>query len=200
MAGAWPLRRGAALPRALRSPQLQAIRRHRDRLELRGLDLGDLPTDGEVFERFNLSNVFEYLSPEATTALLGRLHRQAAAGARLVAWNRVADRDTRLAPGGTWVPEDRRAAALHRQDRVFFYRRLVLAAVPAPPPLRFTGLQQVPVDGPPGLWTADERWVHSDGAAASIWWQHTPSLAGERVGTIGGLEAEDPAAAAAVLR
>jgi len=195
---------GAVLPRALRPAQQQAIRRHRERLEVCCEDLVDHlapdPHGAGAIERFNLSNVFEYLSPEATTALLGRLHRHAAAGARLVAWNRVADRDGRLAPGGTWRAEDQRAAALHRRDRVFFYRRLVLAAVPAPPPPSSVGLRPVPVEDPAGLWPADERWSHDGGAAVSIWWQHTPPLAGERVGTIGGLQASDPAAAVAVLR
>lgn len=195
---------GAVLPRALRPGSQQAIRRHRERLELRCGDLVDLlapePEGAGAIERFNLSNVFEYLSPEATTALLGRLHRHAAAGARLVAWNRVADRDGRLAPAGTWRAEDQRAAALHRQDRVFFYRRLVLAMVPAPPLPSADGLRQRPVDERSGLWPADELWGLGDRAQAAIWWRQTPSLAGERVGCIGGLQASDPAAAVAVLR
>ncbi len=193
---------GTVLPRALRPAQQQAIRRHRERL---AVEVGDLvdhlapePQTGMAIERFNLSNVFEYLSPEATTAVLGRLHRHAAAGARLVAWNRVADRDAGLAPAGTWRPETVRAAALHRRDRVFFYRRLVLAAVPAPAVAADQPVR-VPVDRV-GLGPADERWQLGERAQASIWWRQTPPLAGERVGTIGALQATDPAAAAAVLR
>ena len=193
---------GNVLPRALRPAQQQAIRCHRERLAVEAVDLVDHlapePADGVAIERFNLSNVFEYLAPEATTALFGRLHRHAAAGARLVAWNRVADRDAGLAPAGTWRPQAARAAALHRRDRVFFYRRLVLAQVPAPAVAGHQP-QPVPVD-PSGLWPADERWQLADRAQASIWWRQTPPHAGERIGCIGALRATDPAAAAAVLQ
>lgn len=193
---------GPALPRALRPAQQQAIRRHRERLAVALADLGDHlapgPAAGLAIERFNLSNVFEYLSTEATTALFGRLHHHAAPGARLVAWNRVADREADLAPAGTWRPEALRAGALHRRDRVFFYRRLVLAAAPAPAVITDQPVR-VPADPSP-LGSADERWQLGERAQAAIWWRQTPSLAGERVGTIGALQASDAAAAALVLR
>lgn len=122
-------RYGPCLPRALRPESQERIRRHLGRLELRPLALEDwlLEAPAIRFHRFNLSNVFEYASPQATTALLAHLHRRAAPGARLLCWNRLADRDTRLAPPRTWAPSGDLEEALHRSDRVFFYRRLVLA-------------------------------------------------------------------------
>jgi S-adenosylmethionine-diacylglycerol 3-amino-3-carboxypropyl transferase len=122
-------RYGSCLPRALRPESQERIRRHLGRLELRPVSLEDWLAEASAgpFDRFNLSNVFEYASPQATTALLGGLHGRAAPGARLLCWNRLAERDTRLAPAGTWAPSAELEEALHRRDRVFFYRRLVLA-------------------------------------------------------------------------
>lgn len=122
-------RYGSCLPRGLRPESQEGIRRHLARLELRPLALEEwlIERPAARFDRFNLSNVFEYASSQATTALLAQLHRRAAPGARLLCWNRLAERDTRLAPVGTWAPRGDLEEALHRRDRVFFYRRLVLA-------------------------------------------------------------------------
>ncbi|MEB3256432.1 MAG: DUF3419 family protein [Synechococcaceae cyanobacterium] len=122
-------RYGAELPRALRPEQLARIRPHLGRLELRAVSLETwlAAADEPPVQRFNLSNVFEAQSPQATTALLGGLHRRAAAGARLVCWNRLAERDAALAPPRTWTACRRREQELHGRDRVFFYRRLVVA-------------------------------------------------------------------------
>ncbi|MFM7266240.1 MAG: DUF3419 family protein [Cyanobium sp.] len=129
-------RYGTCLPRALRPESQEQIRRHLGRLELRPLALEDwlAETPPARFDRFNLSNVFEYSSPQATTLLLARLQQRAAPGARLLCWNRLAERDTRLAPPCTWAPVGELQEDLHRRDRVFFYRRLVLAdAIMGPP-------------------------------------------------------------------
>ncbi|MFM7549706.1 MAG: DUF3419 family protein [Cyanobacteriota bacterium] len=124
-------RYGPRLPRALQPGQLERIRRHLPRLELVPLSLESWLSAGAgrqvPIDRFNLSNVFEYLSPQAATALLAALHRCAAPGARLVCWNRLAERDETLAPADTWAGCPASAEELHGRDRVFFYRRLVLA-------------------------------------------------------------------------
>jgi S-adenosylmethionine-diacylglycerol 3-amino-3-carboxypropyl transferase len=196
------------LPRALHPEQVARVRRHLDRIELHAVSLVDYleqqPGAGWI-ERFNLSNVFDYQSPAATTALLARLHRHAASGARLVGWNRLADRDGRLAPAGTWSFDREQAEALHRRDRVFFYKRLLVAEALGPastPDNPAPRLRQIAPS--PGLWPANECWQLQGGgrerARAAIWWQHTPPLQGERVGAIGELSAIDAAAAHQVLR
>jgi S-adenosylmethionine-diacylglycerol 3-amino-3-carboxypropyl transferase len=197
------------LPRALDPERVAHIRRHLERIELHPLSLADYlerqgPGAGWI-ERFNLSNVFDYQSPEATSALLARLHRHAASGARLVGWNRLADRDGRLAPAGTWSFDRERAEALHRRDRVFFYKRLLVAEALGSPSSRDAPPPRLRrIAPPPGLWPADECWRLESGgrerARAAIWWQHTPPLPGERVGAIGSLSASDAAAAQLLLR
>lgn len=122
-------RYGHCLPRALRPERQERIRSHLSRLELRPLSLEAWLAEAPAtpFDRFNLSNIFEYVSPQATTALLAQLHGRAAPGGRLLCWNRLAERDTRLAPPRTWAARGERQEDLHGRDRVFFYRQLVLA-------------------------------------------------------------------------
>lgn len=137
-----------ALPLALQPQNFERIRSRLERLSWRLLSLEDwldpaatgrhgignsTPIDG-----FNLSNVLEYVDAPAAGILLDRLHRRARPGARLVLWNRLAERDTGLASAGCWSSLDGVAGALQQRDQLPFYRRLVVAealpAVDAPEP------------------------------------------------------------------
>lgn len=128
----WILRgtHGDALPFALRAENFDAIRNNLDRLEWRlgaledVLDeLGDGAVDG-----FNLSDIFEYMGPEACASLLERLARAGKRGARLAYWNMLAPRCRpeglahRLRP----VPDGSRLLA---QDKAWFYSAFVLEEV-----------------------------------------------------------------------
>ncbi|QPN66667.1 DUF3419 family protein [Synechococcus sp. CBW1006] len=121
---------GAHLPRALRPEVVPLVRRNLAALRLQTTSLEAYLASthpSERFDRFNLSNLFDYQSPLATAELLGALRRRSAPGGRLVCWNRHADRDCRLAPPASWQDQADLAAELHRRDRVFFYKRLVVA-------------------------------------------------------------------------
>lgn len=130
-------RYGDALPLALRPESFSVIRSRLDQLSWRLLSLEEwLDThepcqdggdNGTRIDGFNLSNVLEYVEAPVAGMLLDRLHRRATPGARLVLWNRLAERDTSLALAGRWRALDGLAAALHHRDRVPFYRRLVVA-------------------------------------------------------------------------
>jgi len=131
---------GTVLPCALRPENFALIRARLDRLQPLTLDLqtwlaagpgSGSESGGPSIDRFNLSNVFEYLSPQATEQLLQQLHARAGADARLVCWNRLAERGPQRSPLAGWRPLIASAAALHERDRVFFYRRLVLAEATA---------------------------------------------------------------------
>lgn len=88
----------------------------------------------------NLSNVLEYVEAPRAGALLDALHRRVAPGARLLLWNRLADRSVALAGEGRWRSLDPLALELARRNAVPFYRRLVIAesmAAPVATPARF---------------------------------------------------------------
>jgi len=122
---------GEALPLAWRPAAYDLIRSRLDRLEIRPGSLEAFVSTGERAHGFNLSDIFEYMSPEVFEQVYGRLLGAAAPGARLVYWNmmaprrvpaRYADRVTRLV-----ALEDR----LKAQDMAFFYSDFVVEEVNA---------------------------------------------------------------------
>lgn len=121
----------SALPLALRPEHFDAIRGHLDRLEWRLCSVEDaLPVFGRnAVSRFNLSDIFEYMSPENYERLLERLLAVARPGARLAYWNMLAPRrrPERLAP--VLAPRQRFADELFAQDKAFFYSAFVLEEV-----------------------------------------------------------------------
>jgi S-adenosylmethionine-diacylglycerol 3-amino-3-carboxypropyl transferase len=120
-----------ALPHALRAENFEAIRAHLDRLEWHCVPVEELTADrvGASIDRANLSDVLEYLSPDHTRALLGRVADLARPGARLAYWNMMVPRR-----GGDCLPRRLRAlpelaARLFAEDKAFFYRAFVVEEV-----------------------------------------------------------------------
>lgn len=111
---------GEALPRYLRAEHFDAVRDRLDRITLRHGSLADvLAEERGAFDAFNLSDVFEYLSPAASDSLFGLVAEAARPGARIAYWNLLAER---RAPGGAGLrPLDALSARLHREDKAPFY-------------------------------------------------------------------------------
>jgi S-adenosylmethionine-diacylglycerol 3-amino-3-carboxypropyl transferase len=86
-------------------------------------------------QRFNLSDVFEYLSPHDTQRLYAALAAAGQSGARLACWNmqvlRSGDGLTAETPEGTRqiqaLPD--LAARCYAQDRVPFYSRFMVETI-----------------------------------------------------------------------
>jgi len=122
---------GVALPLALRPESFDPIRDGIDRLEWHCVSLEDYldaAPEGS-FDRFNLSDVFEYVSPEASSSLLERLARAARPGGRLAYWNMLVPRSRPPELAERLRPQERLAADLHLRDKAFFYSRFVLEEV-----------------------------------------------------------------------
>ena len=75
---------------------------------------------------FNLSDVFEYLSPASSENLLARLCERAAPGARLVYWNMLAPRRRPASLADHLQSLEKFARELHARDQAFFYSALVV--------------------------------------------------------------------------
>lgn len=120
-----------ALPHALRAEHFDAIRENLDRLDVRctaieALDPGSL---GAPLSAANLSDIFEYLSPENSRALFGRIADLARPGARLAYWNMIVPRH-----GAEYLPERLRprpelSRRLFAEDKAFFYSDFVVEDV-----------------------------------------------------------------------
>ncbi|MFP3942565.1 MAG: DUF3419 family protein [Alphaproteobacteria bacterium] len=124
---------GDTLPVALRAEHFETIRDRLDRLELRRSSLNGearrLHSLGERIDRFNLSDVFEYMSLEESNDLLSALAGIGASGGRLLYWNMMVPRSRPPALAGRLRPLDGLAQRLHLSDRAFFYRRLVIEEI-----------------------------------------------------------------------
>ena len=119
---------GEALPCALRREHFETIRANLDRLEWRRTSLeefifGELSQGVRAgrFDRFNLSNVFEYVSAGNHQRLLAALVRCSRPGARLAYWNLNVDRHRPDHLARRLRSLDALADGLHASDRAFFY-------------------------------------------------------------------------------
>ena len=114
---------GDALPCALRPEHFETIRSGLDRVEWHCLSVEEfIERAGErAVDRFNLSDLFEYVSIEHYHRMLESIARCSRPGARLAYWNLLAPRGRPERMAARLRPLDDLSARLHRIDRTFFY-------------------------------------------------------------------------------
>lgn len=117
------------LPFALREENFESIRRNLDVLELRCCALGDVLMEEGEFDCFNLSDIFEYISPDAYENLLRRIVVSSRPGARLVYWNMLVPRRRPEALASRLEPLPELSASLFARDKACFYSALVVEQV-----------------------------------------------------------------------
>lgn len=120
---------GDALPMAWRPEHYDTIRARLDRLDIRPGSLEAFVSTGEKANGFNLSDIFEYMSPDVFAQVYGSILSAAAPKARLVYWNMMAPRRVppqfRAAVETRDTTEDR----LKARDMAFFYSDFVVEEV-----------------------------------------------------------------------
>ncbi|MBU1695039.1 MAG: BtaA family protein [Verrucomicrobia bacterium] len=109
-------------------PYLEPARLARIRENLNRITLFEGPVEEAVgnFDGFNLSDIFEYLPPEAGEAVYGKLLEKARPGARLAYWNMLVPRSCPERFRSRVESLDELASRLFELDRAFFYRRFVV--------------------------------------------------------------------------
>lgn len=120
---------GRSLPRALRIDHFEQIRDRIDRLEVRLCTVETLAEEGVKADAFNLSDIFEYMSPEAHHAAYASILAASRPGARIAYWNMMAPR---RAPGDLAARVTRNVELedkLRPLDKAFFYRDFVVEEV-----------------------------------------------------------------------
>lgn len=120
-----------ALPYALRPENFEKIKRHIHKLEWRVQSVEDflMTQDAGSIDRFNLSDIFEYMCLENYHYLLERLIACGHSGTRLAYWNLLVPRQR---PGYLAAQLNSLSAladALHRRDKTFFYSAFILEEV-----------------------------------------------------------------------
>lgn len=120
---------GDAVPMPWRAEHYTTIRDRLDRLDIRQGALEAFIDDGDKADGFNLSDIFEYMSPDVYAQVYGQILSAAHPHARLVYWNMMAPR--RVPPAFAdkmstlTVEEDR----LKAEDKAFFYSDFVIEEV-----------------------------------------------------------------------
>lgn len=127
-------RHTTALPLALRPEHFETIRANLDCLEWHCESLEEYLSRAaeRTFDCYNLSDIFEYMSEADCDALLETLASRGKAGGRLLYWNLFVPRSRPEHLAGKLRPLTDLAAALHAQDKTFFYSRLVVEEVLRP--------------------------------------------------------------------
>jgi S-adenosylmethionine-diacylglycerol 3-amino-3-carboxypropyl transferase len=117
-----------ALPRYLRPDVFAAAKKRIDRLTLfeGSIEEAAAAHRGDGFDGFNLSDIFEYIDPENSAAIYGRLLDAARPGARFAYWNMLVPRRLAASSPGRARPLDAEAGALFARDQAFFYSAFVL--------------------------------------------------------------------------
>lgn len=114
------------LPHYIREENYTLIRERLDRMELYGGSLLEALGENRKFHSMNLSNVFEYMSPEELKDHSEPLASCLEPGARLCSWNLMVKRRlSELLPGQLEYLEQR-SGELGASDRIFFYDRFIL--------------------------------------------------------------------------
>jgi S-adenosylmethionine-diacylglycerol 3-amino-3-carboxypropyl transferase len=124
-------RHTTALPMALRPEHFDTIRANLDKLEWRCQSVEGFLASREAHsvDRFNLSDIFEYMSPENYHRLLEQLLKGAKPGGRLAYWNMLVPRSRPKSLEDRLRPLGALAEQLHYQDKAFFYSRFVVEEV-----------------------------------------------------------------------
>ena len=128
-------RHTTALPLALRPEHFGTIRDNLDRIEWRLQSVEEFleSADTEPIDRYNLSDIFEYMSEANFHCLLEKLVRHARPGGRLAYWNMLVPRSRPEAMAAFLQPLTELSAKLFLRDRAFFYSRFIIEEVRSQP-------------------------------------------------------------------
>ncbi len=122
---------GSALPYALREENFDTIRESLDRFEWALMPVEEYLENnpGTVIHKYNLSDIFEYMSDESYEALLIRLHASSTVGGRLAYWNMLVPRHRPDTMADKFTSLDELSDTLFKQDKAFFYSAFVVEEV-----------------------------------------------------------------------
>lgn len=124
-------RHSSALPMSWQKENFDIIKTRIDRIEMRVGSLEAFVSTGEKADGYNLSDIFEYMSPDAFESVYETILNASNKNARLVYWNMMAPRrvPNRMSDNVTRLQnlEDQ----LKKTDKAFFYSDFVVEEVKA---------------------------------------------------------------------
>jgi S-adenosylmethionine-diacylglycerol 3-amino-3-carboxypropyl transferase len=122
---------GDVLPCALRAENFERIRNNLDRLEWHCVSVEEFLAQAGPgsFDRYNFSDLFEYVSLDHYHRMLEQIVRASRPGGRLAYWNLLAERKRPEFMADRLLPLSDLAQRLHDADRTFFYNAFVVEEV-----------------------------------------------------------------------
>ncbi|MCP5000193.1 MAG: DUF3419 family protein [Hyphomicrobiales bacterium] len=120
---------GEHLPMAWREEHYETIRDRLDRLDIRHGSLEAFMATGEKADGFNLSDIFEYMSPDVYAEVYCSLLGASNPGARLVYWNMMAPRRVPEVLADRVVTRTEIEKVGKAADKAFFYSDFVVEEV-----------------------------------------------------------------------
>lgn len=116
------------LPYALRAENFEKIRAHLGCLEWQHCSLESFlaQTPKQQFDRYNLSNIFEYMSEPAYEQLLHQICDRCSVGARLAYWNLFVHRQRPEHLAHKLRSLTQLQSQLNQQNNTFFYQTIVV--------------------------------------------------------------------------
>ncbi len=120
-----------SLPHALRRENYDSIRSNLDKLECRVMPVESYLAEvaDKAIDRFNMSDVFEYVSEANYVRILEHLLRVGRPGGRVAYWNMLAARRRPEAFADRLRPLQTLADRLHQEAKTFFYSAFVVEEI-----------------------------------------------------------------------
>jgi S-adenosylmethionine-diacylglycerol 3-amino-3-carboxypropyl transferase len=120
-----------SLPYALRPENFESIRENLDALKIRRSSLEKFleSSSEKSINRFNLSDIFEYMSFQNYTQLLEKIIKAGKPGSRLVYWNMMVLRKKPETLSTQLKELENLARELHLKDKTFFYSGLAVEEI-----------------------------------------------------------------------
>lgn len=124
-------RHRTSLPYALRAENFEAIRENLDRLEWQRASLEDFLAGAgrQSIDRFNLSDIFEYMSSKQFVNVLQQIAQAGRPGGRLAYWNMLVPRSRPAELARRLSPLSELAQQLQRRDKACFYSAFILEEI-----------------------------------------------------------------------
>jgi S-adenosylmethionine-diacylglycerol 3-amino-3-carboxypropyl transferase len=118
-----------ALPMTWRAEHFETIKARLDRLDIRPGSLEAFVSTGEKADGFNLSDIFEYMSPAVFAQVYESILDASAPNARLVYWNMMAPRRVPAPLKGRVTTLKNVEDVQKARDKAFFYSDFVVEEV-----------------------------------------------------------------------
>lgn len=118
------------LPFSMRKENFNKIKKNLNRLELRNISIEEyLEASGETVDKFNLSDIFEYISSEKYKELLEKIYDFSSDNAVLAYWNMIVTRRRPEELKNKIIPLEEISKELHSRDKTFFYSGFVVERI-----------------------------------------------------------------------